>query len=93
MDFNPPGSSVPGFPRQEYWTELPFPSSGNLPNPGVKPVLAGGFFTTEPPEKPEFTEYILYPQYYIRVEGVYCHMIQSLPYITDQPRRRKGKIC
>ena len=27
-----------GFPRQEYWSELPFPSSGNLPHPGIKPV-------------------------------------------------------
>ena len=27
-----------GFPRQEYWSELPFPSPGDLPDPGVKPV-------------------------------------------------------
>ena len=26
-----------GFPRQEYWSELPFPSPGNFPNPGIKP--------------------------------------------------------
>ena len=41
-----------GFPRQEYWSGLPFPSSGDLPNPGIEPVspaLAGVFFTTEPP--------------------------------------------
>ena len=45
-----------GFPRQEYWNGLPFPPSGDLPDPGIKPMspsLAGGFFTTEPPEKPE----------------------------------------
>ena len=44
-----------GFPRQEYWSGSPFPSPGNLPNPGIKPIfsaLAGGFFTTEPPGKP-----------------------------------------
>ena len=44
-----------GFPRQEYWSELPFPSPGDLPNPGIKPAfpaLAGGFSTTEPPGKP-----------------------------------------
>ena len=40
------------FSRQEYWSGLPFPSPGHLPNPGIKPVslmspaLAGGFFTT-----------------------------------------------
>ena len=41
-----------GFPRQEYWSGLPFPSPGDLPDPGVEPTapaLAGGFFTTEPP--------------------------------------------
>ena len=45
-----------GFPRQEYWSRLPFPSPGNLPNPGIKPAspaLAGRFFTTEPPGKPQ----------------------------------------
>ena len=43
-----------GFPRQEYWRGLPFPSPGDLPDPGVKPTslaLAGGLFTTEPPGK------------------------------------------
>ena len=28
-----------GFPRQEYWSGLPFPSPGNLPDPGMKPSL------------------------------------------------------
>ena len=44
-----------GFPRQEYWSGLPLPSPGDLPNPGIEPMspaLAGGFFTTEPPGKP-----------------------------------------
>ena len=34
------------FPRQEYWSGLPFPIPGNLPEPGVEPAspaLAGGF--------------------------------------------------
>ena len=40
------------FHRQEHWSRLPFPSPGDLPDPGTEPmssVLAGGFFTTEPP--------------------------------------------
>ena len=47
-----------GFPRQEYWNELPFPSPGDLPHAGIEhmspmfPELAGGFFTTEPCGKP-----------------------------------------
>jgi len=43
-----------GFLRQEYWSGLPFPSPGDLPDPGIKPAspeLAGGFYT-EPPGKP-----------------------------------------
>ena len=39
MDCNPPGSSVTGFSRQEYWSGLPFPSPGNLSNPGIEPAL------------------------------------------------------
>ena len=37
-----------GFSRQEHWNALPFPSSGDLPDPGIEPTsptLAGGFFT------------------------------------------------
>ena len=44
-----------GFPREEYWSRLPFPPLGNLPDPAMEPAspaLAGGFFTTEPPGKP-----------------------------------------
>ena len=47
------------FSKQEYWSGLPFPPPGDLPNPGIKPVslasaaLAGRFFTTEPPGKPK----------------------------------------
>ena len=44
-----------GFPRQEYWSGLPFPSPRYLPDPGIEPAspaLAGRFFTTEPPGKP-----------------------------------------
>ena len=50
-----------GFSRQEDWSGLPFPSPGDLPNPGIEPMspalqvvscIAGGFFATEPPRKP-----------------------------------------
>ena len=45
------------FSSQEYWSRLPFPTPGDLPDPGIKPTshvspaLAGGFFTTLPPGK------------------------------------------
>ena len=41
-----------GFSRQEYWSGLPFPSPGNLPDPGMEselPTLAYRFFTPESP--------------------------------------------
>ena len=53
MDYTPLGSSVHRISRQEYWRGLPFLSPGDLPHPGIEPIypaLAGGFFTTEPPE-------------------------------------------
>ena len=46
-----------GFPRQEHWSGLPFPSPRDLPDLGIEamsPALAGGFFTTELPGKPKF---------------------------------------
>ena len=45
------------FSRQEYWSGLPCPSPGGLPDPEIEPAspvspaLSGGFFTTKPPEK------------------------------------------
>ena len=45
------------FSWQEYWNGLPFPSPGALPNriKYMSPALAGKFFTTEPPGKPQST--------------------------------------
>ena len=43
------------FVKQEYWSGLPFPSSGDLPHPGMEltsPPLADGLFITEPPWRP-----------------------------------------
>ena len=44
-----------GFSRQEYWSGLPFPSPGNLPDPGIEPgapALQAEALPSEPPEKP-----------------------------------------
>ena len=49
------------FSRQECWSRLPFPTPGDLPEPGIEsaslasPVLAGRFFPTVPPGKPKLT--------------------------------------
>ena len=44
-----------GFSRQKYWSELPFPSPGDLPDPGIKPgspTFQADALTSEPPGKP-----------------------------------------
>ena len=38
VDCSLPGSSVHGISRQEYWSRLPFPSAGDLPDPGFEPL-------------------------------------------------------
>ena len=62
-----------GFPEQEYWNGLPFPSPGDLTNLGLKPMfpaLAGGFFTAKPPGKPIF----------VFVQSVSCIQIFVTPW-------------
>ena len=47
-----------GFPRQEYWSGLPFPSPGDFPNSGIElgcPAVQADSFPTEPPGKPDST--------------------------------------
>ena len=49
-----------GFSRQEYWSGLPFPSPGDLPNQGIEPgspALEAGTLTSEPPGK--WTKFIV----------------------------------
>ena len=43
------------FPRQEYWSELPFPPPGDIPDPGMEPVspaLQADSLPSEPPGRP-----------------------------------------
>ena len=45
-----------GFSRQEYWSGLPFPSPGDLPDPGIEPgspALEADALTSDPPGKPQ----------------------------------------
>ena len=54
VDYSPPGSSI----SQEYWSGLPFPSSGDLPDPGIEPgspALQADALPSEPPGKPTDT--------------------------------------
>ena len=62
-------ASLPmGFSKQEYWSRLPFPPPGDLPDPGVEPTslaLAGEFFITE-------------PLGYLHLEGTYLNIIKTI---------------
>ena len=57
MDYSLPGHSFHGNFQERLWNGLPFPPSGDLPDPGIKPTplacptLAGRFFTAVPPGK------------------------------------------
>ena len=69
-----------GFPRQEYWSGLPFPFAGDLPNPGIElesPALAGVFFTTESPGK--------------HMGFVLCPLKSSF-YARDTPRESRAEL-
>ena len=58
IDCTPQASLFMEFSRQEYWSGLPFPTSGDHPSLGIEPTssaspeLAGRFFTAGPPGKP-----------------------------------------
>ena len=59
MDCSPPGSSIHVLLQARYWSGLPFPSPGDLLDPGIEPASpvapasqSGRFLTTEPLEKP-----------------------------------------
>ena len=48
-----------GFSRQEYWSGLPFPSPGGLPDPGIEPsspALQADALPSEPPGKPQLVK-------------------------------------
>ena len=74
VDCSPPGSSSRGFSKQEYWSGLPCPLSGNLPDPGIKPVSLSrvsylhwqaGSLPLEPPGKPRNCACILIKVFWI----------------------------
>ena len=80
------------FSRQEYWSELLFPLSGNLPNPGIKPmfpaspVLAGGFFTTALAGKPKLlTHSVLLKKIFVcsAAPRLSCSQVGSLVVVCE----------
>ena len=61
------------FSRQEYWSGLPFPSPGDLPNPGIEPgspTLEADALTSEPPGG---SKHIKMYFYIFRIYATYCY--------------------
>ena len=74
-----------GFPRQEYWTGLPFPSPGDLPDLGVEftsPALTGRFFTAEPPGKSRRIN--LQSELCMQCEGLIGHIEANLRSLSQR---------
>ena len=75
-----------GFSSQEYWSSLPFPSPGDLPDPGIRPMslrspeLAGGFLTTSTTWKAQTL--ILF---YILWASLVTQMVKNLP-VMQKPQ-------
>ena len=73
-----------GFSRQEYWSGLPCPPSGESSQPrdqthaSMSPALAGGFFTTST----TWEAWVVTWDYYINLTGNYCTMHIESPYCT-----------
>ena len=76
-----------GFSRQEYWSGLPFPPPGDLPDLGIEPMslispaLAGGFFTTSTTW--DLLESLCSLEYF-------CHLICEFPGMFFFLSRRRG---
>ena len=71
-----------GFFRQEYWSGLPFPSPGDLLNPGIEPgfpALEADVLTSEAPGKP----IPFYPKYFKMVLGVSVTAIIYLSWLVS----------
>ena len=66
-----------GFSRQEYWNGLPFPSPGDLPDPGIEPrspAFQADALTSEPPGKPE---HVTEQQYKVYLKCILYYDIYS----------------
>ena len=89
MDYSLSGSCVDEIFRQEYWSGLPFPPPGDLPDPGIEPIslaspaLADGFFTTS--ENLKIIYFFFFNELInLAVSGLCCGMRDlSLPHVDS----------
>ena len=75
-----------GFPRQEYWSGLPFPIPGDFPNPGIElisPALAGRFFTTS-----NTWEALVNVSWGGKEQNLWCEVAKVLPWPSHHLSQR-----
>jgi len=96
MGCSPPSSLSMGFPRQEYWSGLPFPSPGDLPDPGnesMSPALqevsciTGRFFTAEPPGDPNLDSNCLL------LSESFCFLIICTRLFITHGKEFRNSVC
>ena len=83
------------FPRQEYWSGLPFPPPGDLPDPVFKPAspaLAGGFLTIELYGKPS-SEVDMVVSILLSLFYKSSQLILYFSDATGGKKKKKKKIC
>ena len=85
-----------GFSRQEYWSGLPFPSLGDLPDPGVEPgspILQADSLLSEPPEivlpfpechRVEITWYTAFSDWFLSLGHMYSQFLHVLSWLIAQ---------
>ena len=84
IDYQAPPSM--GFSRQEYWSGLPFPSPGDLPDPGTEPgssALQADALLSEPPGKPMRYIFFFFFNYFFFF--LLYNIVLVLPYINMHP--------
>ena len=85
------------FSRQEYWSGLPFPSPGDLPNPGIElmsPALEADSLLSEPPGKPKLSS-VFSPQLFGKLSQRNCTCAPKLLSWTggSDGKKKKKSAC
>ena len=96
MDCSPPGSSVHGILQAKCWSELPFPSPEDLPDPGIEPrslALQADSLPSEPPGKPlELDIELINVQLALDLEGYLFYYMEIICISTGQKNYKFASI-
>ena len=103
MGCSPPASSVHGFPRQEYWSGLPFPSPQDLPDPGIErtsPAWQVGSLPLSHQGRPEVwlprSKQVAVKKTWSGIPWLHCAVLvpsqgTKIPHATGQNKIKEGR--